>query len=202
MNASREGRIAERPPTRVRARRGFVNVVVVAVLIASARCVLAHDAFDAVHCDGDVGKALIGKSLGNERVATLEKGHSGIGLRNEGGEEISDSVFYQSWTICGATYHLLERNGVVGDALHADHSKGNPSFIGTCKVEGAPTPYPVFAILVPAQADAKHASPRDATMLHASSAWKIDESHAKFVRMDTTGLMCPLDGVATADGGP
>jgi len=162
------------------------------VLILAARSSWAADAFDGVRCDADVGKALVGKKIKNEPVAAIEKRHAAIGLKYEGGDEIAESLFYQSWIVCDASFHLLQRHDVVSDAVHADHSKTAPSFLGTCTVDGKETPYPVLAILDPRGADGT---------LHAKTAWRIDERNAKFVAMDAKGLACPRAGIATADGG-
>jgi hypothetical protein len=161
-----------------------------ASLIAAAETASAKDAFDAVKCDGDVAKALVGGKIGEEPVAAIEKRHAAIGLKDEGGDEISDSVFYQSWTICGGSYHMLEKGGVVRDVVRADHSKAAPSFVGTCKAGGAEQKDQVLAVL----------EAGDAESLPAKSAWRIDESKAKFVAMDTKGLTCPRSGIATTDG--
>ena len=166
-------------------------VAVGAALMAMTQTLCAKDAFDAVKCDGDVAKTLIGTKSGNEPVVAIEKRHAAIGLKDEGGDEISDDVSYQSWTICGASYHLLERGGVIGDVVRADHSKSAPEFVGTCSVNGTPTKFQVLAIL-----DAGDADP-----LRAKSAWRIDEANAKFVSISTDGLACPRSGIATADGG-
>jgi hypothetical protein len=93
--------------------------------------------------------------------------------------------------ICGGSYHLLERGGVVRDAVRADHSKAAPSFLGTCKADGAETNDQVFAIL----------EAGDAQSLQAKSAWRIDESTVRFIPVDTKGMRCPRSGIATVDGG-
>ena len=175
-------------------RNGAVRALVVVAMSIAPSC-WAGDAFDAVKCDGDVAKALAGRKIGNEAVAKIEQRHSAIGLKDEGAEEISDALSYQAWTICGASYHMLEKGGAIRDVVRADHSKQNPSFLGTCRIEGKATPYQVFAIL-----DANDA--KDASSLAASQAWRIDEPGARFVHIDTKGLTCPRDGIATADGGP
>jgi hypothetical protein len=162
-----------------------------ASLIATSPIASAGDAFDAVKCDGDVAKALVGGRIGDEPVAAIEKRHAAIGLKDEGGDDISDSVSYQSWAICGGSYHLLEKGGVVRDAVRADHSRAAPSFLGTCKAGGIETKGQVLAVLEAGEADS----------LAAKSAWRIDESAVKFVAMDPKGLTCPRAGIATADGG-
>lgn len=173
-------------------RQAMYALFVTFVLILAARSSSAADAFDALRCGGDIGKALVGKKIKNEPVAAIEKRHAAIGLKDEGGEEISESVFYQSWTICDASYHLLERHDVVSDVVRADHSKNAPSYLGTCTVDGKETAYSVLAILAPSGKDAA---------LPAKTAWRIDEANAKFVAIDAQGLACPRAGIATADGG-
>lgn len=175
-------------------REGALRVLVVVAMSIAPSC-RAGDAFDAVKCDGDVAKTLVGKKIGNEPVEQIEKHHAAIGLKDEGAEEISDALSYQSWTLCGASYHMIEKGGAIRDVVRADHSRKNPSFLGTCQVDGAATPYRVFAIL-----DASAA--KDASSLPASTAWRIEESGARFVHMDTKGMACPRDGIASADGGP
>ena len=167
------------------------SLALVVGLVAATQMVSAKDAFDAVKCDGDVAKALVGKKIGDEPVAAIEKRHAAIGLHNEGGDELAESLFYQSWTICGGSYHLLERRGVVRDVVRADHSSAAPSFVGACKIDGIETKDQVLAILEAGAADS----------LPAKSAWRIDEASAKFVGMDMKGLMCPRSGMATSDGG-
>lgn len=168
----------------------FGALALVAAL-ATTQTASAKDAFDAVKCDGDVAKALVGQKIGKEPVAAIEKRHAAIGLRDEGGDEISDAVFYQSWTICGGSYHLLERGGIVRDVVRADHSKERPSFVGTCEADALELRAQVLAILEGGTGDWRH----------AKSAWRIDEAAAKFVSIDAKGLMCPATGIATVDGG-
>jgi hypothetical protein len=162
-----------------------------AAMMAMTQAVCAKDAFDAVKCDGDIAKALVGGKIGNEPVATIEKRHAAIGLEDEGGDEISDAVSYQSWTLCGGSYHMLERGGVIRDVVRADHSRETPSFLGACKVEGVEENDQTLAVLEMGTGN----------FLRAKSAWRIDEPAAKFVPMDVKGLMCPAAGIATADGG-
>jgi hypothetical protein len=40
------------------------------------------------------------------------------------------------------------------------------------------------------------------TLLKATAAWKIDEAKERFGALSIEGLGCPLEGIATADGGP
>jgi len=182
-------------------------VVVFAIALAMGNG-YAHDAFEDVKCGGFVANALVanalvGKRLDNKPVEAIEKKHADLGLKHEGSEEISDSLTYEAWTVCGRSYHLLVRGDVIRGVVRADHSRTAPAFLGACEANGSPTSYQVFAILKPSDAaSARHASPDDKTLMPAESAWRIDESSAKFVQMSPSGLMCPRQGVSTVDGGP
>jgi hypothetical protein len=37
--------------------------------------------------------------------------------------------------------------------------------------------------------------------LPAVTAWKIDQQHARFVKLSSEGLLCPRSGIYTIDGG-
>ena len=166
---------------------------ILVALLAGAGSAHAGDAFDAVTCDGDVVKALVGKKVPNGPAVELEKRHAAIGLRLEGSDMLDDPLDYEAWTICGSTFHVILKKDVVADAVKADHSKAAPSFLGPCERNGQRMDDSVLAILKPGS-DA-------ADKLSASAAWRIDAKNARFVVMDPAGLMCPRDGIATADGG-
>jgi hypothetical protein len=66
------------------------------------------DAFDGVRCGSDIPKALTGKRMSNQRVADLEKRHADLGVKDLGGDEISEHLSTTSWLICGSEFLLLE----------------------------------------------------------------------------------------------
>jgi hypothetical protein len=169
--------------------------VIVLALLTSACAAHAGDAFDGLKCDADVAKALVGKKIPNEPVAGIEKRHAALQLKHEGSEELDDPLFYEAWTICGSTYHLLLKKDAIKDAVRADHSKSAPAFLGSCGEKGAPSEHEVLAILRPTGADKDNRLP-------AATAWRIDYASARFVSIDAANLMCPHEGIATADGGP
>lgn len=184
-------------------RSALAKVVIGVAVVLAIRDVHARDAFDDVKCGGLVANALVGKHLGNGPVAATEKKHADLGLKHEGSDEISDSLTYEAWTLCGGSYHLLVRGDVIRGVVRADHSRSAPAFLGTCEANGSPTSYQVFAILkTPDTASSGHASPDDKTLMPAETAWRIDESSAKFIQTSPSGLMCPRQGTSTVDGGP
>lgn len=164
-------------------------------LLAGAVAAHAGDVFDGLKCDDGIAKALVGKKIPNGPVVGIEKRHTALELKHEGSEELDDPLAYEAWTICGDTYHILLKKDVIKDAVKADHSKAAPAFLGACEDNGTPTEHEVLAILKPTGAD-------KANRLPAATAWRIDYAHTRFVSTDPANLMCPHDGIATADGGP
>jgi len=127
-------------------------------------------------------------------VATLEGRHKDIGLKDLGASEVSDQLSEISWQICGSEFMLLEdNNSVVQDVLlFPPHSKSAPEFVGACKLNGQEMPETIVAVL---------ANKDGVDVLSATSAWRIDKTDKKFVKIFTDGLICPRDGIITDDGG-
>lgn len=169
-----------------------------AYLLACVSFVLAQtaaaDEFQTVKCGGDIPKALIGQRSSNEPAAATEKKYRALGLKDLGGDEISDSLSSVNWLICGNEYVVLvDRGGTVRDAMpFPPHSKGSPAFTGICQVKGRDLPDIFVAVL-----DGKDA----ADLLPVQAAWQIDQKRAKFVKASHEGLLCPRSGIITADGG-
>jgi len=166
-------------------------MLVILLLCGSGIC--AADGFDSVRCGSDVGKALVGRTMPNEKVAVIEERHRDLGLKDLGGTETSDRLFLISWQICGEEYALLEEQGVVRDVLKfPKHSKDSPEFIGSCQLNGHDVPGTAIGVLK---------NENGVEMLPAMIAWKIDDKQTKFVMLQTEGLRCSRDGIITADGG-
>ena len=163
------------------------------IFLASAQIAIA-DEFQKVQCDSDIPKALIGQHSSNERVAVLEQKYRALGLKDLGADEISDRLSSVNWQICGSEFILLvDRSGLVRDVLpFPAHSKRSPAFAGICQVKGRDLPDIVVAILDGAPA---------ADYLPVQAAWKIDQQHAKFVKISIEGLVCPQSAIYTIDGG-
>jgi hypothetical protein len=164
----------------------------------------ALDEFDGIKCGVDVPRALIGKRQMSQRVVAVEARHHDLALKDLGGTEISDHLFFESWTICGTEYELLvnTRTEVIRDVIpFPPHSAKSPESIGICQANGRDLPDSVVAVLDNrAGLSLRNASPR--TLLKATAAWKIDESKEHFISLQAVGLSCPLESVVTADGGP
>ena len=164
-------------------------------LICLASAQIAHaDEFAKLQCGADIAKALIGQRSVNERVVVTEKRYAKLGLKHLGADEISDNLSSIGWLICGAEYIVLvDRHNVIGDAMAVPaHSKASPVFSGICRRGAKDLPDVIFAILDAARAG---------DPLPATVAWKIDQPHAKFVKIATDGLLCPRSGIYTVDGG-
>jgi hypothetical protein len=168
-----------------------IFMLVLALFCTSTIC--NADGFDSVRCGSDVRKALLGRTMTNEKVVVLEERHKDLGLKDLGGTEISDRLFLISWRICGEEYALLEDQGTVRDVLKfPKHSKDSPQFIGSCQLNGHDVPGTAIGVLK---------NENDVESLPAVIAWKIDEKQTKFVELQTEGLRCSRDGIITADGG-
>jgi hypothetical protein len=164
-----------------------------AVPLFCGSSICGADGFDAVRCGSDVRKALLGRTMSNERIAVLEQRHKELGLKDLGAQEISDRLTTISWRICGEEYALLEDKNVVRDALKfPKHSKDSPQFIGSCQLNGHDLPGTAIGVLK---------NENGVGNLPAVVAWKIDEKQKKFVELKTEGLRCSRDGIISADGG-
>src|SRR5436190_12343239 len=151
------------------------------------------DGFDSVRCGSDVRKALLGRTMSNQKVVVLEERHKDLGLKDLGASEISDRLTVISWRICGEEYVLLEDKDVVQDVLEfPKHSKDSPAFIGSCRLNGHDIPGTAIGVLK---------NENGVQILPAVSAWKIDDKQMKFVELNPEGLRCSRDGIITADGG-
>jgi hypothetical protein len=173
--------------------KGIVAIFTVVLPSFCMSSVCAADGFDSILCASDVRQALIGRTMSNEKIATLEERHKELGLKDLGGTEISDRLFLISWRICGEEYVLLEDKDVVRDALKfPKHSKESPQFIGSCQLNGHDVSGTAIGVLKNEQG---------VEIIPAVIAWKIDEKQTKFVKLETEGLRCSRDGIITADGG-
>lgn len=137
---------------------------------------------------------MIGKRSANAPVVELEKKYRSIGLKNLGGDEISDNLSSVSSMICGAEYiELIDRKGLVRDAIaFPPHSKAQPAFSGFCQLRGKDLPDVIVAVL--------DGSPAG-DLLPVKTAWKIDQTQAKFTAIPGEGMLCPRSGIYTVDGG-
>src|SRR6184192_3427065 len=96
----------------------------------------------------DVGKALLGRTMRNEKIVAIEERHKDLGLKDLGDTEISDRLFLISWRICGEEYVLLEEKDVVRNVLKfPKHSKESPQFIGACQLNGHDLPGTAIGVL-------------------------------------------------------
>jgi hypothetical protein len=163
------------------------------LLLACGNVARASDGFGAVRCGSDIPKALIGQKMSNETVVAIEGRHKDLGLKDLGGSDVSERVFLASWRICGDEYALLEEKDVVRDVLKVPpHSRDAPEFVGSCRINDKDMPGTIIAVLE---------NRKGAQALPATAAWKIDETGKKFAKLPVGGLLCPRDGVITADGG-
>jgi hypothetical protein len=181
------------------------------VIFTSIACVLlagaaqAKDSFESVKCGGDVRSAILGRHMSDEPVVQIEKRHSDLGLKDLGGDEITDTLNSTSWRICGKEYVLtLDSHGTVRDVLaFPPHSATAPQFSGMCRTNGKAMPGTMIGVLDNNTAKgAVHYSAQDETLLPATAAWKINSKTGEFNAVPTAGLSCPRSAIITEDGGP
>jgi hypothetical protein len=181
------------------------TIVFLALLMFVGRAVFAQNAFDAVRCGMEIQKSIIGKAQPNERIIVTESRYRDIGLKNEGGMEISKTLFLSGWTICGSEYQMLmDQHHVIRDVISFLHSRKQPAFGGICKIDGREISDVVIAVLniqTPLNAG-QHYALNDSTLVPAIKAWKIDKNRAKFIKLSAELLRCPRNGIFTEDGGP
>jgi hypothetical protein len=163
-----------------------------AIWLVCAQAAVA-DQFSKVQCGGDIPKALIGARGANERVVVLEGRNRKLGLKHLGADMVSDDLASINYLICGAEYTVLDRKGVIGDAIaFPPHSKKTPAFSGVCQLNGREQPgYYLGVINAEAAGD----------WLPVVAAWKIDEKNVKLVKAPAESLRCSRRGIITVDGG-
>jgi hypothetical protein len=167
-----------------------MNKIVGALTLALAGSSHAYgrDGFDKVRCNGDIAKALVGQRGANEPVQTIESRHKDLLLKDLGADDYG-SFSSIAWLICDKEVLILQdnRTNAFRDVLQNPlHSKDNPEFQGTSRLQGKLMPESVFAIL-------RDQSGKDELPIEA--AWKIDEKTVKFVKIPTDDMLCPRDGI-------
>ena len=174
--------------------KGIVAIFVLVLPFFCGTSICNADGFDSLRCGSDVRKALLGRTMSNETIVTIEARHKDLGLKDLGASEISDRLSVISWRICGEEYILLQDDkDFARDVLKfPKHSNGSPEFIGSCQLNGHDVPGFAIGVLK---------NENGVEMLSAVSAWKIDEKQMKFVELKTEGLRCSRSGISTADGG-
>jgi len=173
--------------------KGIVAILGLVFPLFCGSSVCNADGFDSVRCGSHVGKALLGRTMRNEKIVAIEERHKDLGLKGLGGQEISDRLFLISWRICDEEYVLLEDKDVVRDVLKfPKHSKESPEFFGSCQLNGHDLAGTAIGVLK---------NEHGVAILPAVAAWKIDDKQMKFVQLQPEGLRCSRDGIITADGG-
>jgi hypothetical protein len=97
----------------LRTKKGVVAIFALVIALFCMSSIYGADGFDSVRCGSDVRKALLGRTMSNEKIVVLEERHKDLGLKDVGASEISDRLNVISWRICGEEYVLLEDKDVV-----------------------------------------------------------------------------------------
>ena len=111
----------------LRTKKGIVAIFALVIPLFCMTSIYGADGFDSVRCGSDVRKALLGRTMSNEKIVVLEERNKDLGLKDLGASEISDRLSVISWRICGEEYVLLEHKNAVRDVLKfPKHSKDSP----------------------------------------------------------------------------
>ena len=70
--------------TRLIKTKGIVAFFTVVLSLFCGSSVCDADGFDSVRCGSDVGKALLGRTMSNEKIVVLEERHKNLGLKDLG----------------------------------------------------------------------------------------------------------------------
>ena len=92
----------------LRTKKGVVAIFALVIVLSCMSSIYGADGFDSVRCGSDIRKALLGRTMSNEKIVVLEERHKDLGLKDVGASEISDRLNVISWRICGEEYVLLE----------------------------------------------------------------------------------------------
>ena len=174
--------------------RKLVILLPLTIIFLCTGTIPPDDPFRGIQCDSDVVKTLTGRRMGKEPSKSIEEKHKDIGLADLGGDMVSDDLFLGSWKICNQEYlMLIDNRDIISDVLKfPEHSKQTPEFTGECEIKGAHKSDEIVAIL-------DNVAGKD--LLPAKAAWMINKKTKKFVKLPTEGLLCPRNGIITADGG-
>jgi len=172
-----------------------VILLVFLFLCSKARAV---DEFTGIKCGTDIPKALVGKRMSNEPVATTEARHKDIGLKDLGADEpeTGDLVSLIGWQICGNEYQMLVNNksSVIRDVISIPpRSKDLLEVHGSCQINGKDSPQEIFAVVDNSAGYSLTDKSLAKKMLKAKVAWNIDQPHQRFVPLPAESVACLLD---------
>jgi hypothetical protein len=163
--------------------KGIVAIFMSVLLLFCTNSICGEERFESVRCGSDIGKALLGRTVSNEKLVVLEERHKDVGLKYLWGHELFSHLVLQSWRICGEEYVLFyDQDSVARDVLKFPQpSKDSPQFLGACLLNGQMVPASVIGVLK---------NEGGGEMFPAVIAWTIDEKQTKFVELQTEGLRC------------
>jgi hypothetical protein len=75
----------------LRTKKGVVAIFALVIALFFMTSIYGADGFDSIRCGSDVRKALLGRTMSNEKIVVLEERHKELGLKDVGASEISGS---------------------------------------------------------------------------------------------------------------
>ncbi len=163
------------------------TIVFLALTFSGPMAQGAPISFDGIKCDSPIETVMLGRTIPNARVVTIEKKYQSLNLKllwSDGMEPDGDPWTLSAWLVCGKEYLFLNRKDVVKDVLIAPQNVPNHKFgLGTCQNQGK-----VIAgtavFVVPA--DGK------ATPKQFERIWTIDDSKLKFRETKGGNFSCEM----------
>jgi hypothetical protein len=64
--------------------KGIVAIFTVLLPLFCGSSTYGGDGFDSVRCGSDIRKALLGRTMSNEKIVVLEEKHKDLGLKDVG----------------------------------------------------------------------------------------------------------------------
>lgn len=98
---------------------------------------------------------------------------------------------------------LEDQHNIIRDALpFPNHSRATPAFSADCQRDGRQMNEIIYAVLDNKAGSDKKYDRNDKTLLPALWAWKVDVKTVKFVKLDVSGMLCPVSAINDIDRVP
>ena len=68
----------------LRTKKGVVAIFALVIALSCMSSIYGADGFDSVRCGSDIRKALLGRTMSNEKIVVLEERHKELGLKDVG----------------------------------------------------------------------------------------------------------------------
>lgn len=165
---------------RIVTRPTFFALALVQALALPVLAQAQPRSFDGLSCTSNIEQELAGRTMPNETVAVLESRYKALGLKDVGGDEISDKLSLTTWRICGDQYLLLQQGDRVKSVLKIPEQYRSSGDVFPCVPVGGKDGG--YIIAVPGA--------RGKSNRRSVAAWRLDEKALKFNPVQPGVLEC------------